>query len=61
MSCLERAVTMIRRVFGTIFRGVTLVAGYQKVAYGRRHDTIYFYTKSTDWTYNYQGNHETPE
>ena len=25
-----------------------------KVAYGRRHDTIYFYTKSTDWTYNYQ-------
>jgi adenine-specific DNA-methyltransferase len=25
-----------------------------KVAYGRRHDTIYFYTKSTKWTYNYQ-------
>jgi hypothetical protein len=25
-----------------------------KVAYGRRHDTIYFYTKSANWTYNYQ-------
>lgn len=25
-----------------------------KVAYGRRHDTIYFYTKSAKWTYNYQ-------
>ena len=25
-----------------------------KVAYGRRHDTIYFYTKSNDWIYNYQ-------
>ena len=25
-----------------------------KVAYGRRHDTIYFYTKSDRWTYNYE-------
>lgn len=25
-----------------------------KVAYGRRHDTIYFYTKSNNWIYNYQ-------
>lgn len=25
-----------------------------KVAYGRRHDTIYFYTKSNKWTYNYE-------
>ena len=25
-----------------------------KVAYGRRHDTIFFYTKSAKWTYNYQ-------
>lgn len=24
-----------------------------KVAYGRRHDTIYYYTKSANWTYNY--------
>ena len=25
-----------------------------KVAYGRRHDTIYFYTKSANWIYNYE-------
>lgn len=25
-----------------------------KVAYGRRHDTIYFYSKSTDWVFNWQ-------
>ncbi|MFZ2447793.1 MAG: site-specific DNA-methyltransferase, partial [Syntrophobacteraceae bacterium] len=25
-----------------------------KVAYGRRHDTIYYYTKSNNWIYNYQ-------
>jgi DNA modification methylase len=25
-----------------------------KVAFGRRHDTIYFYTKSDRWTYNYE-------
>ncbi len=25
-----------------------------KVAYGRRHDTIYFYTKSAQWIFNYQ-------
>ena len=25
-----------------------------KVAYGRRHDTIYFYTKSARWVYNYE-------
>lgn len=25
-----------------------------KVAYGRRHDTIYFYTKSNQWVFNYQ-------
>ena len=25
-----------------------------KVAYGRRHDTIYFYTKSANWIYDYE-------
>ncbi len=25
-----------------------------KVAYGRRHDTIYFYTRSDNWTYNFE-------
>jgi DNA modification methylase len=25
-----------------------------KVAYGRRHDTIYFYTKTANWIYNWQ-------
>ena len=69
VHCDPRVNSMIRLVLDDVFGkgGDNDKAGFRneiswcytggripKVAYGRRHDTIYFYTKSNDWIYNYQ-------
>ncbi len=69
VHCDPRVNSMIRLVLDDIFGkgGDNDKAGFRneiswcytggripKVAYGRRHDTIYFYTKSNSWIYNFQ-------
>jgi len=69
VHCDPRVNSMIRLVLDEVFGkgGENDKAGFRneiswcytggrvpKVAYGRRHDTIYFYTKSSDWLYNWQ-------
>ncbi len=69
VHCDPRVNSMIRMVLDEVFGkgGDNDKAGFRneiswcytggrvpKVAYGRRHDTIYFYTKSTRWIYNWQ-------
>jgi len=69
VHCDPRVNSMIRMVLDEVFGkgGDNDKAGFRneiswcytggrvpKVAYGRRHDTIYFYTKSANWIYNYE-------
>ena len=69
VHCDPRVNSLIRMVLDEVFGkgGQNDKAGFRneiswcytggrvpKVAYGRRHDTIYFYTKSAKWTYNWQ-------
>ena len=69
VHCDPRVNSMIRMVMDEVFGkgGDNDKAGFRneiswcytggrvpKVAYGRRHDTIYFYTKSANWTYNFE-------
>ena len=69
VHCDPRINSLIRMVMDEIFGrgGNNNKAGFRneiawcytggrvpKVAYGRRHDTIYFYTKGEDWFYNWK-------
>ncbi len=69
VHCDPRVNSMIRMVLDEVFGkgGDNDKAGFRneiswcytggrvpKVAYGRRHDTIYFYTKSANWIFNYE-------
>ena len=69
VHCDPRVNSMIRLVLDNVFGkgGDNDKAGFRneiswcytggrvpKVAYGRRHDTIYYYTKSNNWIFNYE-------